>query len=141
MEKPQVLLLTHGGWGMGLVESTKMIIGAVDFVHEIPLTPEVTFSEYYLEVKNYVEKVPSNSIILTDLFGGTTTNVGAKVGKEKNVKVISGLNAPLLIEACSQIKFTGEIDFNSVLEMGQQSVKDVVSEIMKSLEGKATNNG
>lgn len=86
MEKPQVLLLTHGGWGMGLVESTKMIIGAVDFVHEIPLTPEVTFSEYYLEVKNYVEKVPSNSIILTDLFGGTTTNVGAKVGKEKMLR-------------------------------------------------------
>ena len=133
MEKPQVLLLTHGGWGMGLVESAKMIIGAVDFVHEIPLTPEATFSEYYIEVKDFVEKVPPNSIILTDLFGGTTTNVGAKVGKEKNIKVISGLNAPLLIEACSQIKFTGAIDFNSVLETGQQSVKDVV--------GKVTNNG
>lgn len=58
MEKPQILLLTHGGWGMSLVESLKMIMGSVDFVHEIPLLPEVTFAEYYASVKEYAQKLP-----------------------------------------------------------------------------------
>lgn len=136
MIKPQILLLTHGGWGMSLVNSLKMVIGTVDFVHEIPLLPEVTFSEYYTAVADYVSKMPEGSLILTDIFGGTTTNAAAKVGRDTGIKVISGLNAPLLIGACTQIMFTGTYDFEQVLEGGQSSVIDVVDEILRSLERK-----
>lgn len=136
MDKPQILLLTHGGWGMALVESLKMIMGSVDFVHEIPLTPEVTFSEYYAKVDEFAAKMPEKSLILTDVFGGTTTNVGAKIGRDRNLKVISGLNAPLMIEACTQIMFSGDYHFDVVLKQGQASIIDVVSEIVKSLEKK-----
>lgn len=135
-EKPQILLLTHGGWGMALVESLKMIIGTVDFVHEIPLKPEVTFAEYYQTVKEYVDGMPDRSLILTDVFGGTTTNVGAKLGKDRGIKVISGLNAPILIEACSEILFTGDFSFETILSGGQSSVIDVVDQVLKSLEKK-----
>lgn len=136
MEKPQILLLTHGGWGMALVESMKMIIGTIDFVHEIPLKPEVTFNEYYETVKEYVVQMPERSLIFTDVFGGTTTNVGARLGRDKGMKVVSGLNAPLLIEACSQIMFTGDYQFETILSGGQSSIIDVVDEILKSLEKK-----
>ena len=44
--KPQILLLTHGGWGMSLVKGVRMILGAVDFVSEVPLLPEMTLPEY-----------------------------------------------------------------------------------------------
>jgi D-glucosaminate-specific PTS system IIA component len=136
MEKPQILLLTHGGWGMALTESLKMIMGSVDFVHEISLTPEVTFSEYYALVETYAAGMPEGSLIMTDVFGGTTTNAGAKIGKERNIKVISGLNAPLMIEACTQIQYTGTCNFDVVLKQGQASVMDVVSEVMKSIDRK-----
>ena len=33
----EILLLTHGGWGMSLVKGIEMLLGKVDFVHEIPL--------------------------------------------------------------------------------------------------------
>ena len=33
--KPQILLLTHGGWGMSLVQGVRMILGSVDFVKEV----------------------------------------------------------------------------------------------------------
>lgn len=75
-------------------------------------------------------------MILTDVFGGTTTNAGAKIGKERNIKVISGLNAPLMIEACTQIQYTGTCNFDVVLKQGQASVMDVVSQIMESMERK-----
>lgn len=136
MEKPQILILTHGGWGMALVESLKMIMGTVDFVHEIALTPEVTFLEYYGLVDDFAAGLPEKSLILTDVFGGTTTNVGAKIGRERNLKVISGLNAPIMIEACTQIMFSGDCNFDVVLRQGQASVMDVVAEVMKSLEKK-----
>lgn len=133
-EKPKILLLTHGGWGMALVESLKMIMGRVDFVHEIPLTAEMTLSEYHSLVADYTSGMPEGSLIMTDIFGGTTTNAGAKIGKEQQIKVVSGLNAPLLIEACTQIQYTGACNFEQVLSQGQASIIDVVNEITKSME-------
>lgn len=73
---------------------------------------------------------------MTDVFGGTTTNVGAKLGRDLGIKVISGLNAPLMIEACTQIMYTDDCNFDVVLQSGQNSIMDVVAEIMKSLEKK-----
>lgn len=137
MEKhPQILLLTHGGWGMSLLKGIRMILGSVDFVSEVPLTPELTLPEYLGKVKEKVEQLPEGSLILTDVFGGTTTNVGAKLGRDYHIKVYSGLNAPMLLEACSEITFAGQLDMDAVLEAGQSSVKDVVAEILKAMEEK-----
>lgn len=136
MGKPQILLLTHGGWGMSLMEGVRMVIGAVDFVKEAPLRPQVTFQEYLALVREAADAMPDGSLILTDMFGGTTTNAGALVGREKNIRVFSGLNAPLLIEACLGLMEEGKIDFDSVLETGETSVIDVIEKITKSLEEK-----
>jgi len=132
-KKPQILLLTHGGWGMSLVKGVRMILGSVDFVSEVPLLPEMTLPEYLAAVKAEVEKLPEGSLILTDVFGGTTTNVGAKLGKDFHMKVYSGLNAPMLLEACSQITFTGTLNMETVLASGQEAVKDVVEEVLKAM--------
>lgn len=136
MDKPQILLLTHGGWGMSLVKGVRMILGAVDFVDEVPLLPEMTLPEYLGKVKAQVEKLPEGSLILTDVLGGTTTNVGAKLGKDFNIKVYSGLNAPMLLEACSQITFTGALNPDTVLASGQEAVKDVVAEVMNAMNNR-----
>ena len=132
-KKPQILLLTHVGWGMSLVQGVKMILGSVDFVKETALLPEMTLPEYMELVKAEVEKLPEGSIILTDVFGGTTTNVAAKLGRDFNLKVYSGLNEPMLLAACSDISFTGSLNPEDVLEAGQTSVKDVVEEVLSAM--------
>lgn len=132
--KPQILLLTHGGWGMALLKGVRMILGTVDFVKEVALLPEMTLPEYMGKVKEEVEKLPKGSLILTDVFGGTTTNVGAKLGRDYHFKVFSGLNAPMLLEACSQISFTDDINPETVKMSGQEAVKDVVDEVLKAMK-------
>lgn len=134
MSKPQILLLTHGGWGMSLLEGVKMVVGAVDFVKEHPLKPQVTFQEYLAEVRVIADTLPEGSLIITDMFGGTTTNAAAVIGREKNIKVISGLNAPLLAQACMDLSDGDSIDFETVMETGLASIRDVVTEVLKSLE-------
>ena len=51
----EILLLTHGGWGMSLVKGIEMLLGKVDFVHEIPLEPSYTLPEYMQMVKEHAE--------------------------------------------------------------------------------------
>ncbi|MCD8089524.1 MAG: PTS sugar transporter subunit IIA [Clostridiales bacterium] len=134
--KPKILLLTHGGWGISLLKGVSMILGKVDFVSEIALLPEMTLSEYMGLVKAEVEKLPEGSVIMTDVFGGTTTNVAAKLGSEYNLKVYSGLNAPMLLEACSQLTFDGELEAQRVYEAGCEAVKDVIEDVRKAIAGK-----
>lgn len=130
---PKILLLTHGGWGMKLVDSLNMILGNIDYVEEEPLLPQYTFNEYFDLVKNRVKDYPTGSLIITDLFGGTTTNIAAKIGKDMNLVVLTGLSAPLLLEACSQIMTQNEIFVDKLLLIGNNACKDVVKEILTKL--------
>lgn len=134
MEKEtKIVILTHGGWGSELVKSLGMVFGEITCTHEIPLLPQYTFAEYYQMVAEYLTSISEDSVVLTDIFGGTTSNVAAKIGHETGIRVISGLSAPLLLEACSQLQFQGKLDVDALLEIGRGSVKDVVSEVLSSM--------
>ena len=55
-----------------------------------------------------------------------------KLGSKYNIKVYSGLNAPLLLEALSE----EEVNFEKVLAEGKNGIRDVVYEFKKSIEKK-----
>lgn len=124
----KILLLTHFGWGEQLVKSVEMIIGKIDFVYEIPLTAEQTLEDYQNAVNEFLGD-SEEYVIFTDLFGGTTTNVAALVTRDRNIDVITGLNSPLLIEACSQIMFENTFNIERLLGNSENSIFDVKKKI------------
>ena len=130
----KILLLTHGGWGMSLVKGIEMFLGKVTCVHEIPLMPTYSLSEYMNMVQEYVNTISSGSIILTDILGGTPSNVAAAIGNRYGLKVFTGLNAPMLLEACSEMQSDGVINPKSVLSAGQHACVDLVAEVKKSMK-------
>ena len=131
-ERIKFLLLTHGIWGESLIESLKMIIGKIENVAILSLFPETTFEEYYSRVEDIIKIMDKKGIIFTDIFGGTPTNIAIKLGSKYNIKVYSGLNAPLLLEALSE----EEVNFEKVLAEGKNGIRDVVYEFKKSIEKK-----
>ncbi|MEG0958276.1 MAG: PTS sugar transporter subunit IIA [Erysipelotrichaceae bacterium] len=138
----KILLLTHGGWGLELKKSVEMIIGKIDFVEEVALKPENNLQEFKTEVLNKIENLKKedngnvNITILTDLFGGTTTNVAAVIANQENkeIRVFAGLNSPLLLEASSQILFTGKLDCEQLLKVSKDSIFDVMERIYRKDE-------
>lgn len=132
-KKTEIILLTHGGWGERLIDSLKMIWGSTDQISEIPLMPNDTFNEYYEKVKEKVEKIAEHSLLITDLFGGTTSNVSAKLSQEYNIQVLSGLNAPMLLEAMGALDDLDNPEtLKRIITASQQGCKDVVGEIRAS---------
>ena len=67
---PQILLLTHGGWGQQLCNSLRMVMGEIKGVTEIALMPVDTLGEFYQRVEAVVKTMPEGSLILTDFIGG-----------------------------------------------------------------------
>lgn len=128
----EILLLTHGDWGKYIIEAGKMIVGNVDRVSQISLNPADTFEEFYEKVENKVSEMKEGSLIITDIFGGTTTNVAAKLSLSYKINIISGLNAPLLFEALLNIDSINEDSvLDSIVEEGRDSCKNILKELRK----------
>ena len=128
----KILILTHGEWGKYLIESAKMIIGNTDRIDFIPLYPQDTLNEFTEKVEKKVKELDNDVIFLTDISGGTTSNVAMKIAYQNNQKVISGLSAPLLFEtinALDEIDTNGEI-INEVIEEAKNNCKDLLKEIL-----------
>ncbi|MGG7983280.1 PTS fructose transporter subunit IIA [Klebsiella aerogenes] len=127
---PQILLLTHGGWGTQLCDSLRMVTGEIAGVSEIALMPVDTLGEFYQRVEAAVQAMPAGSLILTDFLGGTTSNVAARLSADYPIAVVCGLNASLLLEALDlreQGPLTGCVD--ALVEAGRSSCRDVVAHV------------
>lgn len=130
---PQILLLTHGGWGQHLRDSLRMVIGDIDGVFDIALMPVDTLEEFMHKVKERVQTMPAGSLVLTDFLGGTTSNVAARLSMDYDIGVIAGLNASLLLAAIDQRDSGALTDHLDLLvETGKGSCIDVVKHIKKT---------
>ena len=131
----EILLLTHGDWGKYIIDAGKMIVGNVDRVSQISLNPADTLEEFYEKVENKVSEMKEGSLIITDIFGGTTTNVAAKLSLSYKINIISGLNAPLLFEALLNIDSINEDSvLDSIVEEGRDSCKNILKELRKMIK-------
>ena len=131
-EKVKFLLLTHGNCGEYLIAGIRMILGKINNTHVLSLLPENTFEEYYRKVEDVIGVMDKKGIIFTDIFGGTTTNIAIKLGYQYNVKVCSGVNVPMLLEAFLE----KETDFEKVMEEGKNGIKDAILEFKESIKKK-----
>jgi D-glucosaminate-specific PTS system IIA component len=106
----EILLLTHGGWGETLKEKITMIIGKIEGVSEVALNSVDTSDEFLERVENKVKMMPENSLIITDIVGGTTSNIALRLSQKYKIQILTGLNAMMLIEAIMRQKqpFTEE---------------------------------
>lgn len=129
----KILLLTHGGWGASLVRGLEVILGRIDCVHEIPLEPSHTLLEYREMVEEYLDTASGETLIMVDMLGGTPSNVAAMIGDERGLRVFSGLNAPMLLEACTELKGDGRLDPDAILAAGSSACKDVVEAVRSSM--------
>ena len=131
-KKLEILLLTHGDWGKYIIEAGKMIVGNVDCVSHIALNPADTFEEFYETVEKKISSMKEGSLVITDIFGGTTTNVAAKASLSYNINIISGLSAPLLFEALLNIEsIDEESTLDRIVEEGKDSCKNILKELKK----------
>ena len=96
---PWIILLTHGKWGEEIIRSAESIVGHIRNVHSFSLFPDQSINEYETRVEQLLKSAPHNSIILTDLYGGTPFNVALSLSAKFDVYVVSGLDMAMLIAA------------------------------------------
>ena len=98
-----LVLVTHAGLASALRRSAEMIVGPIECCEQVEIAPDERADVIMSRVVAAVEKVSADgAIIMTDLFGGTPSNMAMSFLKEGRVEVVTGANLPMMIEFCSK---------------------------------------
>ena len=94
-----MILVTHGNLAEEFVHAMQHVVGHQDAVATVCIGPNDDMERRRKEIADAIAKVDSGdgAIILTDLFGGTPSNLAISLMQAGHVEVIAGINLPMLI--------------------------------------------
>ena len=94
------VVVTHGRLGEELVATAQEIVGRIDGIKGISITPGADPEKVREEISSAIDAVDSGDgvLIFTDLFGGTPSNISISFLEEKKVEVVTGVNLPMMMK-------------------------------------------
>ncbi len=129
-----LVLVTHGHLATEFVIAMEHVVGAQKAIAAIGIGARDDMEERRQEIADSIARVDSGEgvIILTDLFGGTPSNLAISLMEKGKVEVIAGVNLPMLIRldgVRKSMEITAAIA--AAKEAGQKYIS-VASEILGS---------
>jgi len=98
-----------------LLAAAEMIVGKLELAEAVGIAPNASAATVMASIKEAVARVSGDgAIIMTDMFGGTPSNMSISFLEEGRVEVLTGVNLPMLI------RFTQD---RSRLDVGDLALK------------------
>ncbi len=98
-----MVLVTHGRLAAEFVAALEHVVGAQTQIAAVCIGPEDDMDQRRHEILRRIAEVDSGdgAILLTDMFGGTPSNLAISVMDRAKIEVIAGVNLPMLIKLAS----------------------------------------
>ncbi len=98
------VIVTHGHVASELLAAAEMIVGDVSHIASVSIGWHDDVDAAHNEVERAIARVSEGSgvLLLTDMFGGTPTNIASMFLAEGKVEVVTGVNLPMVIKMASQ---------------------------------------
>ena len=120
-----VVIVTHGNLGAELLKVLEHVVGHQEKIEVVSIGPEDDMEETRLNILKSVNDVNcgKGAIVLTDMFGGTPSNLAISIMESSKIDVIAGINLPMLVKLTSvrsTLTFTEAVD--QAKEAGQKYI-------------------
>jgi PTS system mannose-specific IIA component len=98
-----LVLVTHGRLAEEMVAALEHVVGPQPNIASVCIGPDDDMERRRQDILASVEKVDDGAgvVVLTDMFGGTPSNLAISIMDKANVEVIAGVNLPMLIKLVS----------------------------------------
>jgi PTS system mannose-specific IIA component len=95
-----LVIVTHGLLAVELKHAAEHVVGQQDNLETVCIGPDDDMELRREDIRSAVKKVDSKNgvILLTDMFGGTPSNLAISMLREGEVEVLAGVNLPMLIK-------------------------------------------
>lgn len=127
-----LVIVTHGQLATELRRATEHVVGKQSHLATVCIGPDDDMERRRDEIRSAVNSVSADMgvIILTDMFGGTPSNLAISMLDEGRVEVVAGVNLPMLIKL-SQARRESSLNeaAQTAKEAGQRYIA-IASEIL-----------
>jgi PTS system mannose-specific IIA component len=95
-----IVIVTHGNLAKEFRAALEHIVGPQDQITTICILPEDNMEERRSAILEAIATVDSGDgcVLLTDMFGGTPSNLSISAMEEARIEVIAGINLPMLVK-------------------------------------------
>ncbi|TDI38565.1 MAG: PTS sugar transporter subunit IIA [Acidobacteria bacterium] len=143
-----IVVVTHGQLARELVSAAEMIIGEIPNVTAVSIGWHESPDDAQREIEQAILYADSGkgTVVLTDMFGGTPSNLSLTFLEKGRVEVVTGVNLPMLIRLAS---LREEEDGDDLLELAAEGAREGKDSIYlagnllarKEEKGKAAESG
>jgi mannose PTS system EIIA component len=98
-----VLIVTHGRMAEELIKTAEFVVGKIDDIKSLCVDPQANSEDIRKQMEATLKELDHGRgiLILTDMFGGTPSNIGLSFLETGKVEVLSGVNLPMLLRLAS----------------------------------------
>ncbi len=128
-----LLIVTHSDLGKEFLNAAEFIVGRLEAADAVSITQTADSEQIRKMIEEKVSALDTGEgvLILTDMLGGTPSNISLSFLKEEMVEVLTGVNLPMVI-AIAQNR--GDMDLSKLAQMAQEAGKTSISLASKLLE-------
>lgn len=128
-----MVLVTHGRLADEFIAALEHVVGPQEDVASVCIGPDDDMEQRRMEILEKVAAVDRGKgvVLLTDMFGGTPSNLAISIMDRSSVEVVAGINLPMLIKLAS-VRATEPMGTAVMLaqEAGRKYI-NVASELLK----------
>ena len=121
-----IIIVTHGNLALELKSAMEHILGSQKNIEILCISPDDDLDERKNDIEASIKKIDNGNgiVILTDMFGGTPSNLTISFLKTGKIEVISGVNLPMLVKL---IGLRDSNDLNKVAQETKDSAQKYIS--------------
>jgi len=125
MKKIGGVIVSHGQVAGELLAAAETVVGTLSHITAVSIGWHDDVEMAKDEISRAIKKVSEGAgvLLLTDMFGGTPTNISAMFIKENEVEIVTGVNLPMVIKLASQTREMTLVELaKDVEEQGKQAI-------------------
>ncbi|HSH63125.1 PTS sugar transporter subunit IIA [Methyloceanibacter sp.] len=121
-----VVIVTHGKLAHEFRAALEHVVGPQEQIETISIGPEDDLDERRTDMLTALARVDSGAgvVVLTDMFGGSPSNLAISAMEHSNVEVIAGVNLPMLVKLAS---VRGDCGLEEAITKAQEAGRKYIS--------------
>ena len=129
-----VVIVTHGGLAHEFRAALEHVVGPQTMLETLSIGPEDDMEVRRAELVASITRVTGDKgvIVMTDMFGGTPSNLAINVMDETGAEVIAGINLPMLIKLATARK---DMSLNQAVSAAKDAGRKYISVASQVLAG------
>lgn len=130
-----LVLVTHGRLADEFCSALEHVMGPQNQIATVTIGPEDDMERRRHDIIEAVARVRTGDgvVILTDMFGGTPSNLAISVMNTPDVEVVAGINLPMLVKLA---KVRSELPLAEAVDVAQEAGRKYINVASRVLAGK-----